>query len=413
MKLLQIYNQYRSLFGGEETVVERTAALVEHNGDQAKLFMRSSRGLDGGIAGKVGAFCSGIYSRASYREITREIEEDRPDVVHAHNLYPLLSPSVLVACRRAGLPVVMSLHNHALTCPNTNHLCHGQLCERCSGGREYWCVLRNCRSNTLESVAYAVRSGVARRWRLFHDNVTLLVALTEFAKRRLVDAGFEAERICVLPNMVEIGESPTDAARGRYVVFAGRMSQEKGVDTLLTAAGKLSDVPVRLAGDGPVFGQLAARKPDNAVLLGQLGGDELTAIYRRARLLVLPSKCYEMCPLVISEAMSHGLPVVASRIGGIPELVEDGVTGLLFEPGNADDLAAKIDTLWRDRELCRRMGRAGRERAISEYGEDVYYRRLMNIYQEAIRRAGTGEAGTGEAITDESREYALTGDTRL
>jgi len=384
VRLLQIYNQYRSLCGGEETVVRMTAALVEKHGGQAKLLMRSSRGLETTLAGKLRAFTSGIYSRDALREVTEAIRRYRPDVVHAHNLYPLFSPSALVACRHAGVPVVLSLHNHALTCPNTSHLSHGEICEQCAGGREYRCVLRNCRENIFESVAYATRSIVARKLRLFHDNVNVFVTLTEFAKRRLVEAGFEAERICVLPNAVKIYRRPADPSAGRYVAFAGRISGEKGIDTLLAATGLLGNVPVRLAGDGPLLDELSGAAPPNASLLGRLSGGAMSEFYRGARFLVLPSKCFEMCPLVVSEAMSHGLPVIASRIGGIPELVDDGVTGLLFEPGNANDLAAKIRMLWKRPELCNRMGRAGREKAIRRYSQQAYYRRLKAIYDRAI-----------------------------
>ncbi len=392
MKLLQIYNQYRSLCGGEETVVHRTAALVEKHGGRTTLIMRSSRGLENSLTGKFRAACSGIYNADAYREITEAIRRDRPDVVHAHNLYPLFSPSVLVACRRAAVPVVLSLHNHMLTCPNVDHLYHGQICERCTGGSEYWCMVRNCRRNFLESTAYAARSMVARKLRLFHNNVTLFVALTKFAKQRLIDAGFDARKICVLPNMVDVDSQPVDPADGQYVAFAGRLSREKGIETLLAAATRMPDVPVRLAGDGPLLDCLTEQAPASTTLLGRLNGQSMTAFYRGARFVVLPSTCFEMCPLVVSEAMSHGLPVVASRIGGNPELVDDGATGLLFEPGNAADLADKIWTLWNDPELCRRLGRAGREKAVRQYGEEVYYRRLTEIYDRAIeiveRRVG-------------------------
>ena len=141
-----------------------------------------------------------------------------------------------------------------------------------------------------------------------------LKALTEFARGRLIEAGFDAERICVLPNMVDVAAAPVDPAVGEYVAFAGRMSREKGIDTLLQAAARTPDVPLRLAGDGPLLDELADQAPANAKMLGRLSADRMAATYRNARFVVLPSKCYEMCPLVISEAMSHGVPVIASRI---------------------------------------------------------------------------------------------------
>lgn len=384
MKVLQVYNQYRSLFNGEEQVVFQTDELLRSRGVQADLLMRSSREIGESIWRKAQAFFSGIYSRAAYRDMLERLDADRPDVVHVHNLYPLFSPSVLVACKERGVPVVMSLHNQNLTCPKSDHLRQGAICEQCTGpGREVHCVLKNCRGNLVESIGYAVRSAVARRQRWFHDNVTLLIALTRFAKRRLVENGFRPEQIVVLPNKVQVAPQPVDASQGGYIGFAGRLSPEKGVETLLSAAAQTPGLPIQLAGGGPLESDLQAKATNNVRLLGQLQSGQMNDFYRAARILVLPSTCFEMCPLVILEAMSHGIPVIASRIGGLGELVEDGVTGLLFEPGNGEDLAQKMQMLWNDPELCRRMGRAGYATAKHLFGEDAYFERLMAIYQRA------------------------------
>jgi glycosyltransferase involved in cell wall biosynthesis len=387
MKLLQIYNQYRSLFGGEENVVRDTAALVAAHGGRTKLLLRSSRGIEDSMPKKIGAFFSGFYSFGARREVARALSVNRPDVVHAHNLYPLFSPAALVACRRAGVPVVLSLHNHAQTCPNADHLYQGRICERCLQGGEIHCLLQDCRNNRIESLAYAGRSYFARRLRLFRDNVDIFICLTQFAKQRLVRAGLDAGCIAVLPNMVDLERRVVDPAQGSYIGFAGRLDREKGIHTLLAAGGRLQKaVPLHLAGDGPLRRQLETGAPPNARFLGQLGNAAMDAFYTQARIIVLPSECFEMCPLVISEAMSHGLPVIASRIGGIPELVDDGETGLLFEPGNVEDLSHKIDILWNSPDLCRRMGAAGRRKAERRYGADSYYRQLAAIYDRAIGR---------------------------
>ncbi|PWB82114.1 MAG: hypothetical protein C3F08_00455 [Candidatus Methylomirabilota bacterium] len=385
MKLLQLYNQYRSLFGGEETVVKRTAELMEKHGGEARLILRSSRGLDRSPLGRAQAFVSGVFNPFSYREVAEYVKGYLPDVAHVHNLYPLFSPSVLVALRRAGVPVVMTVHNHFHTCPTANHLCKGRICERCVGGREYHCVLQDCRGNLFESVGYALRSMTARKLRLFTDNVTMVIALNQFAKERLVKAGFDEERVVVLPNMVEVPETPIDASRGRYVVFSGRMCPEKGVATLLDAARRTPEIPIRLLGGGPTLEEYSADAPPNATFLGQITGERVVEQYRGARFLVVPSLWFEGCPLVILEAMSNGLPVIASRIGGLPELVDDGVTGLLFEPGDAEELANKMRALWLDTATCRKMGQAGRGRALKEHSESVFWNRLQAIYDAAIR----------------------------
>jgi glycosyltransferase involved in cell wall biosynthesis len=389
VKLLQIYNQYRSLFGGEETVARQIEGLVEEHGGEARLLMRSSRGLDKTAQGRVRAFVSGIYNPFAARAVAREVEAYGPDIVHVHNLYPLFSPSVLVAIRKKGVPIVMTVHNHFHTCPTVDHLRKGKICELCVGGREYNCFFKNCRGHVFESLGYAVRSAVARKFRLFVDNVNVTIALNEFARGRLILAGFEPERIAVLPNMGRVKSSERDASRGEYALFSGRMCPEKGAATLLEAAAMVPEVPVRLAGDGPTFQEHKAAAPTNAEFLGQLSADAMDAAYAGARFLVVPSRWFEGCPLVISEAMGHGLPVIASRIGGLPELVEDGETGLLFQPGNAEELAEKMAVLWNEPETCRQLGKAGREKAVRAFNKRYYWDRLQEIYNRATEHART------------------------
>jgi glycosyltransferase involved in cell wall biosynthesis len=162
------------------------------------------------------------------------------------------------------------------------------------------------------------------------------------------------------------------------------MSKEKGIDTLIAAARQLPDLDIRLAGDGPLIPNIIREAPPNMKFLGLMESQEMGILYQKARFLVMPSKWFEMCPLVILEAMSYGLPIIASRIGGLSELVEEGVTGVLFDPGNSEDLAKKMRFLWENPSLGLRMGQAGREKAIREYSEDAYYERLLSVYEKAI-----------------------------
>ncbi|REK12652.1 MAG: glycosyltransferase [Planctomycetota bacterium] len=386
MKLLQVYNDYRSNCGGEATVVALIDALMKRRGHSTSLLMRTSKGLDSNFRGKLRAFASGIYNWSARREMARILAADRPDIVHVHNLYPLISPSVLVACRQAGVPVVMTSHNYMLTCPNVNHLYQGRICEKCRGGREYWCAVQNCRQNRAESIAYAMRSAAARKLRLFRDDVTTHIVLSEFARRRLLEEGYDEDQVVALPNMVDAPRHVVDRDAGDYVAFSGRMAPEKGIEVLLEAAARLPDVPVRLAGDGPMLDKLRAAAPPNVTFLGRVNFDDMGTFYDRARFLVVPSRWFEGCPLVVSEAMSRSLPVVASRVGGLPEFVDDGATGRLFETGNVDELTSHIRALWDRPELCQEMGAAGREKALREYNENDYYRRLFDIYEDAISR---------------------------
>lgn len=386
MKVLTLFNDYRSRDNGEWRVVTSTGRLLEARGVRTVSVLRSSVGLEDSLPGRVRAFLGGPYNHAAYREVAALIRAERPDVAHAHNLYPLLSPSVLVACRRAGVPTVLSVHNYSFSCPDWHHYRRGETCERCVGGREHWCVLKNCRGSLLESLGYALRVGLARRLGLFRDNVDVVVALTDFARRRLETAGYERRRIVVLPNPVEPAEA-TDPGAGGYVAFAGRLSPEKGLGTLMEAARRLPEVRFRVAGDGPLASDLSGVAPGNVDLTGALDRAGIDELYRGARCLVVPSEWFEMCPMVILEAMARGLPVVASRIGGLPELVEDGVTGLLFTPGDAADLARQVVRLHADPGLSRDLGASGRARARRDHSPDRYFESLVDVYARARRLA--------------------------
>jgi glycosyltransferase involved in cell wall biosynthesis len=383
MKVLQIHNKYR-FRGGEEAVMEWTTGLLKRKGIEVDMITRESTGLDANFFTKFRAFASSIYSLSAYRFIARLIRNTPPDVVHVHNLYPLLSPSVLTACRRAGIPVVMTCHNYRLICPIGVYIRNGKTCEAFCHDREYLCFLRNCRGNFLESGAYALRSAFARRFKLFEENVTIFITLTQFAKDCFKKSGIPEEKIMVLPNSVNIdyGQS-TQVNKKEYIAYVGRISPEKGIETLLKAA-RVTGLPVRIAGDYSTAEGFVTSAPSNVTFVGFLSGETLGEFYRKASFLVFPSICNEMFPLTLLEAMQVGLPVISSMIGGLPEIVNNGVTGMFFEPGNSKDLANKMRLLWHDHALRLQLGQAGREKFLRDYSEDLYFRQLMAIYEKAI-----------------------------
>lgn len=330
------------------------------------------------------AFASGIYNPWSAAEVVREVGEFEADIVHSHNVYPLFSPAIFRELNKHNIPVVLSLHNQQLTCPRADHLRNGKVCDLCLNGTSFNCAMKNCRSNVFESWAYAIRSQTARQFGLFRGNVTRFIALTHFAKKRLVQAGYDEQQIAVLPNMAPGPHDKVDSTQNKYFAFAGRLSMEKGIPTLLQAAEKLPHIRFRLAGSGPEEDEYRHSASDNVEFVGRLDGDDMTAFYRGARGLILPSTNYEMCPLVIGEAMSHGVPVIASDIGGIPELIEDGVTGSLFEPGHGGRLAENIRQIDEDGEFAVRVGAAGWKTARGKFGEARYLQDLTSIYEHAI-----------------------------
>lgn len=383
MKVLQVHNRYR-FRGGEDAVFENTIDRLRERGVQVSALDKHSDDIGGSLLRKAVAVASGVYSPAAARAMTSLLQAERPDVVHSHNLFPLLSPSVLVACRRAGVPVVMTVHNYRLSCPIGVHFREGAVCEACRGGHEFQCLRHNCRGSLQESGAYALRGWVSNRLGLFRDNVTRFIAISAFLKAFLVADGFPADRIDVVHNAIHIPATPADAGAGQYAAFCGRLSEEKGIPLLLEAARQNPDIPVRIAGTGDLLDALKREAPANVSFLGQLNRDALADLYRNARCQVVPSVWHETFGLVAAEAMAHGIPVIASRMGGLQGLFDDGDSGLLFNPGDASDLAAKLRMLWDDPARAQAMGRAARTHAVQEFAASVHVDRLLQVYERAI-----------------------------
>jgi glycosyltransferase involved in cell wall biosynthesis len=387
MKVLQVLNR-RNSWGGEDHSVETTVQILKKYGHEAVLWSRDVAELGNGFRGKVRAFASGIYSLRSENEMADLINRERPDIIHVHNVYPQLSPSVLAACRKANVPVIWHPHDQRPICPTGLHLHSGQICEKCCGGREYWCVLQNCRNNLAESAAYAMRSAIHRRMRLFEKNYTLCVVWSEFLKQRLIAGGFNGTRIAVVDHPVSVPIDQEKTSSGDYVGYMGRISPEKGVKVLIEAARKLPDIEFRIAGDPSPMPSLSESKPANVKFIGWCDKNKVKQFYQHCRFIVIPSVCFEVFPTVAIEAMSFGLPVIGSRIGGIPEAIEAGITGALFEPGNSSDLANKIRSFWNDIDLCNQMGKMGRSRVIEKHSEEAYIVKLCAVYQNALKLSG-------------------------
>ncbi|MCC6797172.1 MAG: glycosyltransferase family 4 protein [Candidatus Hydrogenedentes bacterium] len=383
MLALHIHNYYRYR-GGEDVMFERICGILRAKGHSVATFERKSNDISGAVA-KIQAFVSSAYSKTAKAAVKAALREQNPDVVHVHNLYPLISPSALEACAEEGIPVVMRCPNYRMECPTGVLMRNGKVCTSCSGGREYMCAVTNCRGNIAESTAFAARNMLTRQRGLFHSAVDVFVPPSEFVKRRLIAAGFAAERITVVPNVVPLPSIIADPAAGIYVALAGRFSEEKGIETLLHAAKRLPNIPVRIAGEGPMESVLRSLAPSNVTFVGQLDREALAEFYARARFCVVPSRWYEAFGLVAAEAMSFGLPVVSTNMAGLAEIVDDGVTGLHFGAGDAATLAAHIERLWNDSCLCVQMGEAGRRKVEREYSEETYYTRLMNVYAKAMR----------------------------
>jgi glycosyltransferase involved in cell wall biosynthesis len=382
MRVLHAYNTHRG-FGGSDRNTEATIDLLRERGVQVEEFKRDSRDLPQNLAGRIQAFAGGLYAAGAVRDFEAVLRERPPDVVHVHELYPLISPWILPACTRAGIPVIMSCSDFRLSCPIATHYTRGEACYRCVGGREYWCVLRNCRANLPESAAYALRNASARRFGLFDRNVSRFVTASEYHRDVLSEkAGIDRELIAVNYCAIALPEKPVDdPSRGAYVGFAGRFADEKGVEVMVEACRR-AGLPMSFAGSAPEHP--AVRPGDDATFVMTKSPAELADFYRGARVLVVPSLWAETFGIVAAEAMSHGIPVVASRIGALQGTVRDGETGFLAETGDAADFAEKIARIWNDPELARRLGANARRVVETQFSRQAHFDRLVPIYAEAI-----------------------------
>jgi len=391
--------------GGAVAVFFDTARLIESFGHKAILFAMShpqnlrspySRyfvsNVDfdepGPLFERIKAAGRILYSLEAKRKIDALLKNERPHIVHLHNIYHQISPSILHTIKAHGLPIVMTLHDYKMVCPTYNMLTNGKPCERCRRGRFYWCLIKRCnRRSLLRSAVNVLEMYLHHRILHIYDLVDVFISPSLFLKEKVQEMGFEGE-IHYLPNFIEPGKFlPCYDYGEKSLVYFGRLSPEKGLFTLLEAVGGL-DMKLKIIGDGPLrkdLEMLVSQKGlDNVSFLGYKGGEELKGEIQKAVAVVLPSRWYENSPRSIIEAFALGKPVIGSRIGGIPELVRDGETGLTFEPGNAQDLRAKIKEILTNPDRVVEMGKKARGFVEEELNAQKHYKALMEIYNRAM-----------------------------
>ena len=330
----------------------------------------------------------GAWSSRTYQELSALIKKNRPDIAHFHNTFPQISPSAYAACRDNGVPAVQTLHNFRFICPGGLLLRDGHPCEDCVGTNLLSALRYRCYRGSLPATGALVWMLMRNRWHGTYTNlVNRYIALTKFSASRLVAGGLPRERIVVKPNFVANIPTP-GAGEGGYAVYVGRLSAEKGVRTMMAAWRLLPGVPLKILGDGPLrqeLEQLAAIEKLPIEFLGFCDRGTIADVVCRAAFQIIPSEWYEGFPMVIVEAYACGTPVVASRIGSLDEIVEEGVTGVKFEPGNPGDLSDKINSLWANRARQTMLRRTARETFEKNYSSEKNYESLMAIYEAAIK----------------------------
>jgi len=381
LRVLVCHNRYQ-LRGGEDSVCESEVELLREHGHEVRIFERSNAELNEGS--KLAAAVETVWSRESARAFQAALAEFKPQVVHVHNTFAKISPAIYWEAARAGVPIVQTLHNFRLMCPQAMFLREGKVCEDCLGKLPWRGAARGCyRGSVAQSTVLASMVTVHRAAGTWRNKVTRYVALNDFCRRKFIEGGLPADRIVIKPNFVDFDAPPAGARNG--FLFVGRLSTEKGIETLVNAARSVDGAVIRVAGTGPEAHLLDGVQGVQA--LGALDGDAVRQQMSSSTALILPSIWYENFPRTLVEAMACGLPVIASRIGALAELVQEGVTGLLFEPGNAADLAAKLTWANNHPEEIRAMGIRAREIYEEKFTARRNYAQLMEIYEDAMQQA--------------------------
>lgn len=338
-----------------------------------------------GIGSKLQVAERTIYSREAKRKITALIEATKPDVAHVHGIAHEISPSILAALKAAGIPVVQTLHDYKLVCPNTNFISQGQVCEACKGHRYYNVVRRRCKRDSLAaSLLAGMEAYVHNTFQLYENNVDAFIAPSRFLKEKVIEHGVRTE-VAYLPNFIHVDEFEPCYENEPYFVFAGRLVAVKGVRTLLEAVHLVPDAKLIIAGTGELEdelrGYVAEHQLDTVQFVGHLDKAELTKLVQRATATIVPSEWYENCPMSVLESFACGTPVIGARIGGIPELVQESSSGLLFEPGNAAELAQAMRCMIDSPASVQAMGRQARQQVEQAHNPTVHYEQTVALYQ--------------------------------
>lgn len=380
-RILFVHNAYQQR-GGEDSVVDAEVELLRSRGHEVVRFSRDNHAI--ATMGRFDLLRQTLWSRPARADFSALVRSFQPDVVHVHNTFPLISPSVYWAASELGIPVVQTLHNFRLMCPQAMFLRNGQVCEDCLGKLPWRGAMRGCyRDSKLQSSVLAGMVSMHRGLGTWQNKVTRYIALNDFCRNKFIEGGLPAERIVIKPNFVDF--LPPIAVDRKDFLFVGRLSAEKGIDTLVTASGMVEAAGVQVAGTGPEAELLNA--VPNIRALGALTGDQVREAMAGAMALVLPSIWYENFPRTLVEAFGCGLPVIASRIGALAELVEDRVTGLLFEPGDPASLADTMRWALEHPAEMAAMGKAARAHYEANFTAERNYQQLLAIYEGAISEA--------------------------
>ncbi len=379
MKILVAHNRYRYR-GGEDTVVDAEVDLLRRNGHEVLVYLRDNEELS--RMKNHHAALQTLWSHKVVADVTALSEKFRPELIHSHNTFPLISPSLYSVATRLNVPIIQTLHNFRLICPQATLLRNGVHCADCVGHLPWRAIVHRCYRNSLSQSAVSSSMIMLHRLlRTWHTKVTRYIVLNQLCRDKFIAGGFPFDLFRIKPNFVDSANEPEWVHRSGGI-FIGRLSEEKGLKVLAEALLQLPDSQIDVYGKGILQTFVEATSSFN--YKGFHGADELQAYLRQAAYLVIPSTGVESFGLVAIEAFAAGTPVIASAHGGLREIVVHGKTGLLVEPGNSEALARAIAFAEDHPDEMKVMGREARQAYLSRYTPDINYRQLMSIYREAI-----------------------------
>ena len=381
MKILIVHNNYGK-YSGEEAVVDKMATMLQSHKHTVCFYRLTTEGARDKISDKIKGFTAGIYSHTGVKGIKKILRKEKPDIINVHNLYPFISPAALFECKKAGIPVVMTVHNFRLICPTGLFMRNGKPCEQCLDRKNEWsCIKYNCEHSIFKSIGYTLRNVYARWTKAYLKNVDMFACITEFQKKKLIETGYDKNKITVIPNSIDAPCSYTPTS-GEYIAYIGRLSYEKGYDLLVEVARKHPEIKFCFAGAQREKNNTEI--PKNVEFKGYLQKKELSKFIQESRFIVIPSRCYEGFPMAILEAACHGKPAIAPNHGGFTEIIGQGenAIGKLFEPSNTDDLDKQIAELWNNQTLTEELGEKAFKKLKKHYDSEVVYKQWETLFSK-------------------------------
>jgi glycosyltransferase involved in cell wall biosynthesis len=385
-----VHNRYQ-IRGGEEEVRDAERSLLEKMGHTVDIYEDTNDRVVS--LGAMQVAVNTVWSSTAYQALQRQIDQHRYDVMHVHNLFPLISPAAYYAAKEKQIPVVQTLHNYRLLCPNALFFRNGQVCEDCLGKPIPWPgVQHGCyRENRAASGVVATMLTAHHLLGTWQQKVDLYIALTEFARKKFVEGGIPAEKVSVKPHFVD-PDPGIGGGAGRFALYVGRLSVEKGLDILLAAWRQLQGkVPLKIVGTGTLSDTVIAASQEIPAVeyLGRLPMQDVYDLMGEASMVIVPSKWYETFGRVVIEAFAKGTPAIVSNIGAIAELVDPGRTGLHFQTGNAGDLATQVKWFMSNPTLEKTMRQEARREFEGKYTAATNYQQLIKIYNQACVRCNS------------------------